>query len=168
MKRAVKNLIKDRGLSKYKHQNVQVEHWPCRPFRYCMSNATNEAEWHRQGGEESPSPVKRVSGWLVGEFNRGYAGLTPHFWNYDTRTNTFYDTTERGYFNNSNHEEYVIDPAVDSLETPKDQYCRIVYKKDNQAYLIGKKVNVPLESFTNEEIYLLQKKHGIGNIVEVA
>lgn len=156
MKRAVKNLIKDRDLGSYAFNNVKVEYRPSRPIGRCGDNAADEIEAQRLS-PDTPSPVKRVSGWIVGEFVKGYAPITPHFWNIDTRTNTFYDTTERGYFKSSDQVEYVCDDLVDDLKTHNDAYCRVVYKSDNQAYLVGTGATVPMLSFTNKEIEFLQE-----------
>ena len=100
MQRAVKNLIRDRGLHRYVHQVVKVISKPCRPISYCADNSVDEVDAHRPE-PNSPSPVKSVAGWIVGQWDGKYAPMTPHFWNYDTRTDTHYDTTEPGYFKNN-------------------------------------------------------------------
>ena len=156
MKRAVKNLIKDRDLGRFAVNNVRVEYRPSRPICRCGDNAADEIDAQRPS-PDTPSPVKRVSGWIVGEFVKGYAPISPHFWNIDTRTNTFYDTTERGYFKLSDQVEYVCDNLVEDLKTHNGVYCRVVYKSDNQAYLVGTSFTVPMSSFTNKEIESLQE-----------
>lgn len=152
MKRAVKNLIKDRGLEKYDNV-VQVESIPTRPIGFCHSNACEEMELHKttQG-----SPVKVVGGWIVGNWDGRMAGVIQHFWNYDTRTCTHYDTTKSGYFRTSNNVTYVIDDKVHNLKWTDDMKG-IAYLSDNKPYIVGKHSNIQIDDFSNQTIERLCK-----------
>jgi len=155
MQRAIKNLIRDRGLSRYQHTVVKVESCPSRPIGLCADNSVDEADLHRPS-KDQPGPVKSVAGWIVGEWDGKYAPLTPHFWNYDTRTDTFYDTTEPGYFENNPNVTYVVDNQVMDLDWNDDSFSGFVYKKDNRPYVVKKDKIVRIDSFTNtnlEQIY---------------
>ena len=153
VQKAVKNLIRDRGLRGYNHTVVKVESRPSRPISYCADNSADECDLHRPT-TDTPSPVKVVSGWIVGEWDGKHAPFTPHFWNYDTRTDTFYDTTEPGYFNNNPNVTYVVDNEVHNLEWDgkAGDFVGFVYKKDNCPYVVKKDKMVRIDQFTNDKL----------------
>ena len=155
MQRAIKNLIRDRGLHRYVWQVVKVESRPSRPIGLCGDNSVDEVDANRLDPNK-PSPVKSVSGWIVGEWDGERAPFTPHFWNYDTRTDTFYDTTEPGYFKNNPNVTYVVDDQVGELDWDEDCFVGFIYKKDNRPYVVKKDKTIRIDSFTNthlEQIY---------------
>ncbi len=157
MQKAVKNLIKDRGLEKYNPNVVQVESKPSRPINHCHENSQEEVKLHRPYSGV-PNPVKLVAGWIVSEWNGKYAGVIPHFWNFDTRTNTHYDTTDTGYFKNdpSANVTYVVDTTVGDLNWT-NAMKGIAYKSDNRPRFVYKQGTIPMNNFSNQTIESLCK-----------
>lgn len=151
MQRAVKNLIRDRGLDRYGYQVVKVINKPSRPIGLCGDNSVDEVDANRLEPNK-PSPVKSVAGWIVGEWDGKYAPITPHFWNYDTRTDTHYDTTEPGYFKDNPNVTYVVDNEVHRLDWDDSCFTGFVYAKDNKPYLVKPHIKVRIDCFTNESL----------------
>lgn len=160
MQRAIRNLIKDRKLEDYAPLVVDVDYIGGRPIGKCGENAADEKDLHKN--PDGTSPVKVVSGWLVGDWNGIMSPVLPHFWNYDERTEKFYDTTDGGYFKDIDGVTYVCDNEVWSMMHKShgmkwdDNVLGICYRSDNKPYLLGKLGNqLLINDFTNANVKLL-------------
>lgn len=155
MKRAVKNLIKDRNLGHFKYIVVNVESRPSRPIGKCGDNASDEVDLHRPE-TDGPSPIKIVPGWIVGQWNGFMAGVIPHYWNYDERTDTHYDTTESGYFmgnlKDTNDVTYVIDTSVDDLEWTQAMAGIAYFSNNVPTFIARNNMQFEMLEFTNEVV----------------
>lgn len=155
MKRAIKNLIRDRKLEGYKHKVVNVDYIGGRSIGYCGDNAADEMDLHKN--PDGTCSVKVVAGWLVGDWNGFISPVIPHFWNYDERTEKFYDTTDSGYFKWNDGVTYLCDDAVHNMSWGDIKgFC---YRSDNKPWMLGKLGNqVLINDFTNANVKLLSEQ----------
>ena len=155
MRKAVKNLIKDRNLSHFNHILANVESRPSRPIGKCGDNAMDEVDLHRPT-TDGPSPIKIVPGWMVGQWNGFMAGVIPHYWNYDLRTNTHYDTTDPGYFmgnlKDTNDVTYVIDTSVDDLQWTQAMAGIAYFSNNVPTFIARNNMQFEMSEFTNEVV----------------
>lgn len=113
MYKATRQLIRDRQpFCRFKLEKVAVKQIGGGDFGMCCYNSDNakDKDLLNTGSTDN----RMVSGWIVGPFDkeRGETGISQHWWNKDSATDEYFDTTPIEGDTIPTQYEYVVDDEI--------------------------------------------------------